>query len=232
MCSQDRVWAYFQNNDPGVFEGAKPRLNFLIKQISQKAKNTRPKVLNIGAGNGYFELRCKKLGWEVYCLDPDENTILRLRHRGIRAFNGYIEDMPFKNVFFDFVIASEVLEHLTVNQRKQALNEVHRVMGPGAWFLGSVPYKEELTLNQAVCPNCGETFHRWGHKDSFDCYKLQAELSAIFQQVRVKRTVFVQLHERDFLRQIKGIMRIILGRFGSAIAMPNIYFEARKRHSW
>ena len=225
---QNRVWKHFQNISPETFEGARPRLDFILRAIYKKSKYFIPRVLNIGAGNGYLEESAQELGWDIYTLDPDEETINRLKEKGIKGHVGYIERMPFDDESFDFIIASEVLEHLNDDQRQIGIREVFRVIVQGGWFLGTVPYCENLRLNQVVCPKCGEVFHRWGHKRSFYIKTIRDELSLFLNVIDVKRTAFVSFQGRSVSGKIKSLIRLVLAKLGSPIAVPSIYFMARK----
>jgi SAM-dependent methyltransferase len=226
--NQNKVWRHFQNISPETFEGARPRLDWIIKAISKKTHTQIPRVLNIGAGNGYLEEIARRNGWDSYSLDPDTDTIKRLNEKGVKGQVGYIERMPFDEKNFDFVVASEVLEHLDEESCRKAIMEVFRVLVQGGWFIGTVPYCENLLLNQVVCPKCGEVFHRWGHKQSFDIPSIHNELSTFFEIFRVERTAFVSFRGRRIAGKMKSLIRLVLAKYGSLIAAPNIYFEVRK----
>jgi len=226
---QDRIWRHFQNRHPEVFEGAKPRMDYIVREISRRKTTSIPHVLNIGAGNGYLEASVTRLGWMMYTLDPDEGTVNWLLEKGIWACRGRMENMPFADDSFDFVIASEVLEHLNAEQFDQGLAEVVRVMRKGAWFIGTVPYCENLVLNEVVCPRCQEVFHRWGHQRSFDLFTMRTELSRFFDETIVKRRGFVLFRGRNCVGKIKSLIRFMLASYGAQIASPNIYFAARKQ---
>ncbi|MDQ1335158.1 MAG: hypothetical protein QG552_2108 [Thermodesulfobacteriota bacterium] len=226
---QDNIWRHFQNRHPEVFEGAAARMDYIVREIIRKKTTAFPRVLNIGAGNGHLEERGAQLGWEIYSLDPDEGAVNRLLKKGIRAYRGYMEGMPFADDSFDFVVASEVLEHLNAQQLHEGLREAVRVMRRGAWFIGTVPHCENLTLNEVVCPKCQEVFHRWGHQRSFDLQTMRGELLSFFDQAVVKRRGFVAFRGRSWRGKIKSLVRSILARYGAPIAMPNIYFAARKQ---
>ncbi len=227
---QNMLWSHFQNERKYAFEGAKPRLDFILNRIRVKHKKSRaPVVLNIGAGDGYLDKRAKAQGWKIYALDPDSQTIERLSCMGVSAFKGYIEHMPLPSLNFDFVVASEVLEHLPAKKRQVGLGEVARVLKPAGWFLGTVPHNENLMFNQVLCPKCGEVFHRWGHKTSFDVNQIHEELSLLFVPIRVHTRAFVDHGRQGIGNKLKNLIRFVMGRFGFSIAMPNIYFEARNR---
>lgn len=229
--NQKNIWEYFQNRHTDVFEGGKDRMDYIVKEMSRKKTTSKPRVLNIGAGNGYLESRLNRLKWRVYSLDPDRETIKRLSKKGIMAFQGTMEKMPFDDRSFDFVIASEVIEHLNKTQFQDGLAETERVLKDRGWFIGTVPYCEDLSLNEVVCPRCQHVFHRWGHQRSFDLNLLRQELLRFFYDVRVKRKVFVSFRSRNLPGKIKGLVRIILGHYGVKVAVPNIYFTARKKRN-
>ena len=226
--SQNKLWAHFQNISPETFEDAKSRLDYILRAISRKKISDVPCVLNIGAGNGYFEECAERSGWDIYSLDPDEMIVDRLLEKGIKASKGHIEQMPFCDGSFDFVVASEVLEHLGDTQFRSGIGEIIRVMSNVSWFLGTVPYCENLSLNQVVCPRCGEVFHRWGHKRSFDTKAIRDELSQSFSDVVANRRTFVRFQGRGIAGIVKSSVRLILGNCGAEIASPNIFFVARK----
>lgn len=226
--NQGKIWDYFQNSSPDCFSGAKPRLDFIIKKISQIKRLSDPCILNIGAGDGYLETTLQKLGWDVYVLDPSQETIKRMAVMNIKGESGYIEKMPFDNEKFDFIVASEVLEHLSDEQRIQGLNEIYRVLRKGGFFLGTVPYCENLEDSRVVCTKCGEIFHRWGHQKSFDLNQLSEELSAVLNIVEMKRTAFVSFKGKPVKAKIKALIKLILAKCGEMIATPCIYFCAKK----
>lgn len=225
---QNRIWSYYQNEGVDSFGGAQPRLNYLIKAIGRLKKNASPRVLNIGVGNGYFELQAQKAGWSIYALDPDEVAIKRLKAANISAEVGHIERMPYEDNSFDFVVASEVLEHLDDEQRAQGIKEIARILKDGGHFMGTVPYNENLRVNMVLCPYCGEMFHRWGHHKSFQLADIVAELSPFLMLITIQKMAFVQFKGKSLFGKVKALVRLILGRRGDRIAHPNIYFLSQK----
>ena len=225
---QDRIWRHFQNCAVESFDGARPRLEYLVRQIARLATSRPVRVLNIGIGSGHLERTAQARGWEVHSLDPDPEASRRLETEGVHAHVGYVEKLPADDGSFDFVVASEVLEHLTDPQRAAAVREIARVLVPGGWFLGTVPYHEDLAACQVMCPCCGAVFHRWGHQASFDEARVAAELAPAFRVEKLRRTAFVQWRGRGLTGAVKSSVRWALARAGQAIAVPTIYWAARK----
>lgn len=225
---QAKIWQHFQNAAPESFAAAHPRLEFLIGQIARRADGRAPAVLNIGIGDGHFERQAKARGWKVHSLDPDEQAVQRLVSEGIAAEVGFIERLPLGDDSLEFVVASEVLEHLSGQQREAGLAEIARVLQPGGWFLGTVPHAENLAQQEAVCPHCGEVFHRWGHQASFTLAGVREMLGQRFKVEQVQRTAFVDLFGRGLAGLVKGSARLLLAKLGEPIAVPTIWWVARK----
>lgn len=230
---QDNLWEHLQNlqnQSRTHFDLSYPRLRFLAAKCEPGDR-----VLTIGVGNGYLEALLAERRVDLHCLDPSGGTIERVRRElgiGARAQQGYGQSIPFQPDFFDKVIMTEVLEHLTTDVLHATLDEVRRVLKPGGRFIGTVPYQEDLAANEVVCPHCSNTFRRWGHEQSFDREALRRLLSE-------HRFHIEQLYPRafsDFRRWrprplLRAIFRHVLGRLGEQIVGPNLYFCVRRRTS-
>ena len=233
---QDRIWAHAQTEEPGGFAAAKPRLDFLLKKAGAAVRGEvgsgpggKPRVLNIGAGDGYFERTARDDGWDSHSLDPIPETVAALdAEAGITARAGRIQQLPHADGTFDVVVASEVLEHLTGEVRAAGLAEVRRVLRPGGAFLGTVPDREDLSLRRSVCPACGLVYHQYGHLARFDAGAVRAMLTrAGFGEVRVGRSAFPALRGRGPAGLLKGLLREGLARLGEPIAVPRLHWSAR-----
>lgn len=223
---QSKIWNHFQNeNETGdVFINALPRYEFIAQRIASGMS-----VLNIGVGRGGLEAILVKKGCVVSCLDPSQSTIERLRKQyelGERARVGFSQAIPFLDSQFDVVVMSEVLEHLSDEVLNSTLVEVRRVLKPDGHFVGTVPANENLRDNDAMCPHCGKSFHRWGHLQSFSLIRLRELLLANgFVILRNETRAFPDWRRSGGKNFIKSLIRYVLGRAGSLFASPNIYFE-------
>jgi SAM-dependent methyltransferase len=224
---QTKIWAHFQNNEEAgnVFNNALPRYKFIARQVSSGMQ-----VLNIGVGRGGLEAIMLKKRAVVSSLDPGEDAIVRVREKyglGNRAKVGYSQAIPFADGEFDVVVMSEVLEHLDDDALRESLAEVRRVLKPDGKFVGTVPANENLLENGAVCPHCGASFHRWGHLQTFSLARLSELLASNKLAVRrIETRAFPDWSRKGPFSLLKNCVRYLLGRAGSAIAVPHIYFEA------
>lgn len=225
---QEKIWTYFQNDAAEVFEAAHPRLDFLVSEVRKRCPLKHPVVLNIGVGDGYFERQASRQPWEVHALDPDARAIERLQAENVRGHVGYMERIPLADQSCHCVVASEVLEHLTEEQAIHALAEAARVLKTDGVFLGTTPYEEDLSASQAVCPRCGERFHRFGHRRSFTRESLRQELSRYFAVRVIRVTAFPGFRGRSLAGKVKSLIRVALAKSGQQIAVPSLYWQATK----
>lgn len=119
----------------------------LIKQILENKQNLN--ILDFGCGNGSL-LKClsKKLSsirptftFKTYGIDISQGMIYEAQkfwknESNIPQFDILFEDKtPYKNDFFDFIIASSVFHHINPAERSATLQEIYRILKPGGYFL-------------------------------------------------------------------------------------------------
>lgn len=69
------------------------------------------KVLDIGSGSGVSLLEIRKLGGIGFGIEPDPNAQKIAKRLHLKVFPGFLTDNPFPGVKFDYVTASQVIEH-------------------------------------------------------------------------------------------------------------------------
>lgn len=133
----------------------------VIGTIHKLIKNKKLVILDLGCGTGFITSR---LDFEqINALDMNPWALQRaITHTTNRVnfIQGDAENLPLSSNTFDLVICTEMLEHLV--EPESALEEVHRIMKPGALFVGTVPakhiifkYRKYITT---TCP-VSEPFH-------------------------------------------------------------------------
>jgi len=84
----------------------------LAREILSLSKGGR--LLDLGCGTGAYSAPLISRGFDIYGVEPNTATLAYgVKHFGIKGFNGYIEDAPFPDDFFDIAVMNEVVEHLT-----------------------------------------------------------------------------------------------------------------------
>ncbi len=100
-------------------------------------------VLDLGCGTGTLTILIKQshLMSHVYGLDADPQILEIARSKAkqdetrITLEQGMAYQLPFPRAWFDRVLSSLVLHHLTVDEKQLALSEVHRILRPGGKFV-------------------------------------------------------------------------------------------------
>jgi SAM-dependent methyltransferase len=137
----------------------KERLALTVSSIPQDARS----ILDLGCGDGRLSnlLRSVREGF-LASLDLSLPALRRLTTPGCC---GSAERLPFRDHAFDLILAAEMMEHLPEAIYASALQEMARVAGK--YILITVPNRENLEENTAVCPDCGVRFHVWGHQRAY-----------------------------------------------------------------
>jgi 2-polyprenyl-3-methyl-5-hydroxy-6-metoxy-1,4-benzoquinol methylase len=124
------------------------RTKEIVKDVSQIGAGK--KILDIGMGYGFYDIILKEsLGFDVTGLEIQENVPVYCRlaqAHGIQIIPGMLskEPLPIQDCSFDFVIFSEVLEHLRISPFG-VLSEIRRILRPKGLLLLTTPNVGRLT---------------------------------------------------------------------------------------
>lgn len=129
--------------DENPFETLHGRTKYCTKFINNEDIKGK-KILNIGCGWGWFELnairhRCKK----VIGIEPEKNTLSvakkHISNDKIEFRLGSALKLPFKENYFDTIVAWDVIEHIPKHKEIRMFEEVYRVLKKGGIFYLSTP---------------------------------------------------------------------------------------------
>lgn len=224
---QKLIWDYFQDENMDFFASALPRYNFLIRRIKRKVK-PQSNFLNIGIGSGEIEINLFNSGYNVFALDPSENSVKALKNKSINAKVGKVEKIPYEDNKFDCILLSEVIEHIPTVNLFKSIEEITRVLKPNGILITTVPFNEILIDNRCVCPNCGSQFHRWGHHNSFNIETFSNLFRNDYNIKQIKIMAFIDWKFK-FSSIIKNLVKFILGKMGKQITSPRIFMIAQKK---
>jgi SAM-dependent methyltransferase len=145
-------------------------------------------VIDVGCGAGRHSFEAFRRGANVVAFDQsasdlnDVDAILQaMAEQGeapasakAEAVKGDALDLPFDDGSFDFVIASEILEHVPADER--AIDELVRVLKPGGRLVVTVP----RWLPEKVCWMLSDEYHanEGGHIRIYRADELHAKIAA------------------------------------------------------
>ena len=112
-------------------------ISFSLLKKKTIGKNLR--ILDTGCGTGFNILELKKYG-KVYGIDFSREALRFCKIRNLRNIHlGTIENLKFKNNYFDIITSFDVIYHLGVKNDLKALKEFHRVLKKGGYLVLRVP---------------------------------------------------------------------------------------------
>src|SRR3989338_4722982 len=184
------------------------RLKLINRSISPKPNE---KLLDVGCGMGFmawfFSKKCN-----VYAIDISFDSIkFASQNKKVKWVNGNGLMLPFKDNSFDYVITSEVMEH--VEDGYGFVAELKRIIKPGGTIILSTPSIDGILRVSKICHMHGnETHHKIGYSKN--------ELLPMFKKNRLK--VLNVKYGLNFFTQI--FMEII--KIGYTIKNPHFEDQA------
>lgn len=131
-------------------------------------------ILDVGCGNGWVAKEFLPKGKQVYSLDisvTNPAIVKKLypdkKHFAVAADSFHL---PFYDCSFDYVIASEIIEH--VFDPAAFVKELFRVVKKGGSLVITTPYKEKILYY--LCIHCNQKTPANAHIHSFDEKKLES----------------------------------------------------------
>ncbi len=142
----------------------KARRELILGLIKNNKKDI--KILDIGCAGGVLLKELKKYGFlNLYGIDIEEKFVKLSKKICKNIFLADAGHLPFKDDYFDIIIASDILEHL--KNDKKALKEWCRVLKNGGKIIFGVPAFNIL----------------WSYHDIINCHKKRYRKKDIFQAV-------------------------------------------------
>lgn len=138
------------------------------EEMSKHIKGERIALLDVGCRNAvlrkYLDDSVKYYGIDI---EPEVDFVQKV--------NVSMDKFPFESNFFDYVIISEVLEHL--DNQHHCLNEIYRVLKPEGILIGTVP--NSLNANRIIMVLFNKRFKMTeDHYCSFDIDEIERLLKA------------------------------------------------------
>tara|TARA_B100000508_G_scaffold141097_1_gene146961 strand:- start:53579 stop:54442 length:864 start_codon:yes stop_codon:yes gene_type:complete len=95
------------------------------------------KILDVGAGIGYFLEVAKKKGWEVYGTEYTDEAVNICRDKGIQVEQGKLDPSKYDKGSFDVITSFEVLEH--INNPVEEINNFKSLLRSGGLVYLTTP---------------------------------------------------------------------------------------------
>jgi ribosomal protein S27AE len=138
----------------------------------------------------------------------DFSIVALARAKGKRV-QASVMALPFPRDCFHTVLATEVLEHLSDQERKRGLSEMTRVAR--RQVVVTVPYRENIAEEQRKCSRCGMVFHAYGHTRTF----ARGDLKHLHDALALERCdTIVPVRKSHAVAWLYWLQHRLGGRFG------------------
>jgi ubiquinone/menaquinone biosynthesis C-methylase UbiE len=141
--------------------------NSTIKLVKNYSKGGI--ILDVGVGTGRL-LSLLNETYQKNGVDISLDYLALAKSKGIDVCKAMIEELPYKNGFFDLITCTDVLEH--VLDLNKSISEMFRVLKVGGYMIIRVPYRENLKAY--LSPSVPYEFVHLRNFDEF-CLKLLFE---------------------------------------------------------
>lgn len=192
--------------------------NWLFEKIDFSKVN---RLLELGCGNGklWQENKIDLRNREIFLSDISDGMVDEVRNKLGSNFNCIVvnaEKIPFKNAYFDTIIANHVLFYL--NDLNQGLKEIDRVLRPNGIFYCSTYGKEHMKEITELVQNFDSRINLSNHSlyDVFGLENGEAILKKYFSNVqRLEYPDSLEITESkpliDYIMSCHGNQNEILG---------------------
>ena len=128
----------------GAVVGLVPRMTAQVDRSIRHLRpaGERPRLLDVGCGNGEFMLRMRELGWEAHGVDFDARALQQARAAGLSVREGRLADLDPHERRYDAVTLGHVIEHL--HDPVAELRRARELLRPGGMVWLATPNVEAL----------------------------------------------------------------------------------------
>jgi SAM-dependent methyltransferase len=144
-------WARHQPSSLSDYT-ARPQVMALCEPVAGK------QVLDLGCGEGYCSRMLRQRGAQVLGLDVSERMIELARQAeraqplGIRYDTADAVTVNLGEASVDLVVAVFLFNYLSVEQMRQTMTNVHRMLRPGGHFVFAVPHPAFAFMREPAPP--------------------------------------------------------------------------------
>jgi SAM-dependent methyltransferase len=138
------------------------------ESILEEIHGTKSDILDVGCGNGWAAAGLIPKGHRVISMDISTknpaDSLKRTPHYNHAAVTADVYNMPFREDTFDYIIASEIMEH--VPDPALFIQCLLKVLKRGGKLIITTPYNEKIEY--CLCVHCNRKTPMHAHLHSFN----------------------------------------------------------------
>lgn len=184
-----------------------------IFSLNRYIKGKKKKILDFGFGQGALEDLFKKRGkdLDIVGIDMSSKSVkkAKLKFKDWNFFVGGISKIKRYRKYFDYVVCSEVLEHISPSSVLSTLKQFNSCLKPNGKLLISIPLNEELENLVKI----GNNFNSHTRIYTPDIIKSELEISR-FKLIKYE---FLYAFNKNYL-----LKKLVARVFGQLFFKPNV----------
>jgi 2-polyprenyl-3-methyl-5-hydroxy-6-metoxy-1,4-benzoquinol methylase len=197
-----------------VWAKNRTKINYVYRRI-KKLLNKGDYICEVGVGEGYLLRLLRRQGFKVLGVDLSKYLVNELKdrfdHEGldIELIHADISKVDLGKDRFNSFFCFDVLEH--VPDIKAAIKTIKKSLITGGLLIATLPFRENLDENMAICPHCKFKFHIMGHSHSFRSFQeVKRLLGAEFEIIEWGEIPIVQSKTDAVASVIRKIINIAI----------------------
>jgi SAM-dependent methyltransferase len=123
------------------------RFRTILETISRFQPVAGGRLLDVGCWPGYLSMYFKRSGWEVDAIDLKPDRIPDVIESGVAVLARNLNEepgLPYPDGVFDWIVFTEVLEHLDPRLSARHFSEFRRILKPGGHLVLTTPNRYSL----------------------------------------------------------------------------------------
>lgn len=129
--------------DKTYFESSIPRYKRFLNLI-EKSPTEGKTVLDVGCSPGHLAISLSRMGCKVTGIDLNDEYLVKYNPSWLNEITRMKWDiekdrLPFPDESFDYILFTEILEHIAITHPKTIINDLYRILKPDGLLYMTTP---------------------------------------------------------------------------------------------
>jgi len=200
-------------------------VSFVFRYYPKNKHKHEVNILDIGCGVGNHLWFLAREGFNAYGIEGSETAVQLARELlkkfGVKAsinVGDFTKKLPYDDEFFDLIIDRSSLSCVSYENIKNVINEIHRVLKSGGYFLFT-PYSKSHTSfvesKKEILNNFIEVTTGSLKETGFVCFYDEEDIKKLFEVDKWELVVLVESISRDKLtNNVDASWKVIVRKKG------------------
>lgn len=133
-----------REEDKEYFLSSVPRYIRVLKFIDIHSKGSSKEILDVGCSPGHIAISLARMGHTVTGIDLNDNYLVKYKSEWQKEISRKQWDiektrLDYNDEQFDYILFTEILEHISITHPKYILSDLFRLLKPGGILYLTTP---------------------------------------------------------------------------------------------